>query len=173
MTQITPIEDAYIDDVIKSEGPFNPNLNKTQGIKLRELVKLLRDRMVQATETRAGIAMVATVDQALAKLSDTEMMTPAKLGALIDSEKKWFKFQVAMTGETEQAILMEYAGQIDSSMLGGCNDLKLKIGVNGDYPNDAQVFPFTFNIGDRVFFTFKYDDLMFAKCNVILKGKYN
>lgn len=127
----------------------------------------------QATETKIGIAKVATEAQAIAKLSDTEMMTPAKSGALIASEKKWFKFQIAMTGETEQAILMEYAGQINSSLLGGCNGLKLKIGIDGLYPYDAQPYPFVFDAGDRVFFTFNYDDLMFAKCNVILKGKYN
>jgi len=127
----------------------------------------------QATETRIGIAKVATEAQAIAKLSDTEMMTPAKIGATIAAEKKWFKFQIALTGETEQAILMEYSGQINSSLLGGCNTLKLKNGVDALYPNDNQVYPFVFNAGDRVFFTFNYDDVMFAKCNVILKGKYN
>ncbi len=33
------ISDAYIEEIIKSSGAFNPALNKTQGIKLRELVK--------------------------------------------------------------------------------------------------------------------------------------
>lgn len=127
----------------------------------------------QATETRIGIAKVATVAQAVAKLSDTEMMTPVKSGALIAEEKKWFKFQIAMTGENEQAILMEEAGQINSVLLGGCDTLKLKIGNAGTYPVGAQTYPFVFDIGDRVFFTFNYSDLMFAKCNVILKGKYN
>ncbi|RQO66844.1 hypothetical protein DBR40_21565 [Pedobacter sp. KBW01] len=129
--------------------------------------------MQQATEVRTGIAKVATTAQAIDRLSDTEMMTPAKTGATISAEKKWFKFQIAMTRETEQAILMEYSGQVNSSLLGGCNTLKLKIGVEGAYPNEDQTYPFIFNTGDRVFFTFNYDDLMFAQCNVILSGKYN
>jgi hypothetical protein len=45
MSNIPPIEDAYIDSVIKSSGPLKPNLNKTQGIELRAMVKLLRDRL--------------------------------------------------------------------------------------------------------------------------------
>lgn len=47
MIQIPPIEDSYIDDVIKA-APYDPGLNKTQGIKLRELVKLMRDQMSQS-----------------------------------------------------------------------------------------------------------------------------
>jgi hypothetical protein len=42
-----PIEDSYIDGIIRASGVFNPDLNKTQGIKLRELVKALRDRFEQ------------------------------------------------------------------------------------------------------------------------------
>lgn len=45
MPQFQPITDAYIDEVIKSAGPYNPLLLKTQGVKLRELIKLLRDRL--------------------------------------------------------------------------------------------------------------------------------
>lgn len=47
MAQIPPIEDSYIDDVIRA-APYDPGLNKTQGIKLRELVKLMRDQMIQS-----------------------------------------------------------------------------------------------------------------------------
>ncbi|UIR56363.1 hypothetical protein LZQ00_00710 [Sphingobacterium sp. SRCM116780] len=39
------ITDQYIEDVIKSNHTYNPNLNKTQGEKLRELVKNLRDHI--------------------------------------------------------------------------------------------------------------------------------
>ncbi|SDE67141.1 Lysophospholipase L1 [Mucilaginibacter pineti] len=48
------IDDFYIDDVIKSTGPFNAALNKTQGVKLRELVKLLRDGLQQEIDEHAG-----------------------------------------------------------------------------------------------------------------------
>lgn len=47
MGQIPRIEDAYIDSVIKSAGAYQPSVIKTQGIKLRELMKLLRDRFEQ------------------------------------------------------------------------------------------------------------------------------
>ncbi|SDE67114.1 Pectate lyase superfamily protein [Mucilaginibacter pineti] len=48
------IDDSYIDDVIKSAGPFNSALDKTQGVKLRELVKLLRDGLQQEIVDHAG-----------------------------------------------------------------------------------------------------------------------
>lgn len=47
MAQIPYIDDQYINEVIKSAEAYNPELNKTQGVKLRELIKLLRDRMEQ------------------------------------------------------------------------------------------------------------------------------
>jgi len=59
---IGPIADSYIDDIIKSSNVYNPNLNLTQGIKLRELVKLLRDRLEQEI---AGLGDSDTEMQAL------------------------------------------------------------------------------------------------------------
>lgn len=47
MAQIPPIEDGYIDGVIKSHAPYDPDLDQTQGVKMRELVKLMRDRLEQ------------------------------------------------------------------------------------------------------------------------------
>lgn len=44
------ITDQYIEDVIKSNHTYNPNLNKTQGEKLRELVKNLRDQSGSGSE---------------------------------------------------------------------------------------------------------------------------
>ncbi|WP_343522975.1 glycoside hydrolase TIM-barrel-like domain-containing protein [Pedobacter sp.] len=49
MAKITTITDEYIDEIIKSSGPFSPSLNKTQGIKLRELIKKLRDGAADET----------------------------------------------------------------------------------------------------------------------------
>ncbi len=43
MSEIQPIDDAYIDSIIKAVGSYNPSLNKTQGVQFRELIKLLRD----------------------------------------------------------------------------------------------------------------------------------
>jgi hypothetical protein len=59
MAQIPPIDDNYIDDIIKAQDVFNPGLNKTQGVKLRELVKLLRDRLEQ--EIAAGGSSIPAV----------------------------------------------------------------------------------------------------------------
>lgn len=47
MPNIPPITDAYIDEIIKAPDAYNPTLNKTQGVKLRELLKLMRDRVEQ------------------------------------------------------------------------------------------------------------------------------
>lgn len=44
---IPPISDAYIDEIIKSAGPYVESINKTQGVKLRELIKTLRDYFEQ------------------------------------------------------------------------------------------------------------------------------
>lgn len=45
MAQIPPITDAYIDEIVKAPDAYNPTLNKTQGVKLRELLKLMRDKI--------------------------------------------------------------------------------------------------------------------------------
>lgn len=47
MPQTLPITDAYIDEIIKAQDAYNPTLNKTQGVKLRELIKLMRDEIEQ------------------------------------------------------------------------------------------------------------------------------
>jgi hypothetical protein len=72
MSNIPPIEDGYIDDVIKSSGPLKPNLNKTQGIELRALVKLLRDRLEgeisdHYASNEAALSQKANVDQVVLK----------------------------------------------------------------------------------------------------------
>lgn len=51
MPEIQPIDDSYIDGVIKAAGAYNPNLSKTQGVRLRELIKLMRDRFEQQLST--------------------------------------------------------------------------------------------------------------------------
>ncbi|RLJ80522.1 hypothetical protein [Pedobacter alluvionis] len=47
MAQIPPITDAYIDEIVKASDAYNPALNKSQGVKLRELIKKLRDYFTQ------------------------------------------------------------------------------------------------------------------------------
>lgn len=46
---VPPIDDSYIDAIIKSDGPYNPALNRTQGVKLRELMKRFRDYFEEQT----------------------------------------------------------------------------------------------------------------------------
>ncbi|MDB4922072.1 hypothetical protein [Mucilaginibacter sp.] len=50
-----PITDAYIDSIINANDPYNPNLNKTQGVQLRALVKLLRDSLEQQIADSAAL----------------------------------------------------------------------------------------------------------------------
>jgi hypothetical protein len=64
MPEQGPIEDSYIDGIIRASGVFNPDLNKTQGIKLRELVKALRDRFEQ--EIAAAVAAAQSESSARA-----------------------------------------------------------------------------------------------------------
>ena len=47
MAQIPPITDSYIDEIIKSQGAYIEGVNKTQGIKLRELIKRLNNYFEQ------------------------------------------------------------------------------------------------------------------------------
>ncbi|WP_410220703.1 hypothetical protein [Pedobacter sp.] len=54
MAQIPPILDEYIDEVIKSSGDYVATKNKTQGIKLRELIKKLRDYFEQEIPKRTS-----------------------------------------------------------------------------------------------------------------------
>jgi len=125
----------------------------------------------QASETKIGIARVATQEEAIDALSDSLIMSPLKVEQKIISEKEYVNYQVAMTGETEQAIYMENAGQIYQVIGAGCNAIKLKRGINGTYPSGVQTYPFNYFPGDRIFFTFNYDDLLFAKCNIKFKCK--
>lgn len=72
MSNIPPIEDGYIDHVIKSSGPLKPSLNKTQGIELRALVKLLRDRLEgeiadHYVSNQAALSEKANIDQVVLK----------------------------------------------------------------------------------------------------------
>jgi len=179
MTPIPPITDSYIDDIIKSVGAYDSGLNKTQGVKLRELIKLLRDRFEQgaaidsATETNPGIIELATIAEALARTDDERAMTALKTISLILDEKKNVSYQIAPVSLNEVSILMENAGQVNSALIAGANNLKLKIGISGAYPSGVQVYPFAYAAGDRVFMTYNYDDLNNASCNIKLKCKDN
>ncbi|MCX2484527.1 hypothetical protein [Pedobacter sp. MR2016-24] len=72
MAQIPPIEDAYIDSIIKSGGAYQPSLTKTQGVKLRELMKLLRDRFEQEITTLPAIIGVKAQNFRLSRVYITD-----------------------------------------------------------------------------------------------------
>lgn len=72
MSNIPPIEDSYIDSVIKSTGPLKPGLNKTQGLEMRALIKLLRNRLESEiaenySANQAAISLKADTDQVILK----------------------------------------------------------------------------------------------------------
>jgi hypothetical protein len=127
----------------------------------------------QASETKIGIMRIGTQAETNEYLLDSVAVTPEKLGGAIVEEKKWVNYQVAMTGETEQAVYMENAGEIYDVKFAGCNSIKLKIEMSGTYPESAQTYPFSYPANSRVFFTFNYDDQMFAKCSIKFKCKDN
>jgi len=77
MEQIAPLDDQYIDEIIKSNLPYNPALNKTQGKKLRELIKLLRDRLEQELAEQALI-LEQKIDKIPGKGLSTSDFTPAE-----------------------------------------------------------------------------------------------
>lgn len=56
MSEIPFIDDQYIDQTIKSAGAYNPALNKTQGVKLRELIKRLRDRIEESNSDVVNVS---------------------------------------------------------------------------------------------------------------------
>lgn len=68
MPEIQPINDAYIDSIIKAADAYNPNLSKTQGIQLRELIKLMRDRFEQQLANVSGGSAAAEQVQTYAAM---------------------------------------------------------------------------------------------------------
>ena len=56
MPDIGPIQDSYIDSVIKSNQVSNPDTSKTQGADLRQLIKDIRDHFEQEIASNPGPA---------------------------------------------------------------------------------------------------------------------
>lgn len=126
-----------------------------------------------ATESSAGIIEIATIAEALARTDDQRAMTALKTIALILDEKKTVSYQISPVGVNEVSILMENSGQVNSTLVSGASNVKLKIGLTGTYPTGSQTYPFSYTAGDRVFITYNYSDLNNASCNVKLKCKDN
>ena len=90
MAQIPPITDAYIDEIVKAPDAYNPTLNKTQGVKLRELLKLMRDRLEQqAGGITAGSDLISVTYQELTSLMFLGALIPGKRYLLTDYKTTW------------------------------------------------------------------------------------
>lgn len=126
-----------------------------------------------ATETSAGILEIATIAEALARIDDQRAMTTLKTISLILDEKKNVSYQISPVGLNEVSVLMENSGQVNSTLISGASNLKLKIGIAGPYSTGSQTYPFNYAANDRVFITYNYNDLNNASCNVKLKCKDN
>ncbi|MFI5136249.1 MAG: DUF5977 domain-containing protein [Sphingobacteriales bacterium] len=99
---IGPVTDAYIDSIINANDPYNPNLNKTQGVQLRALIKLLRDRLEQET----GLISITYAD--LSTLVNASGLTPGQLYLLTDYATVFHQpvTDTIITG-TAEPLLME------------------------------------------------------------------
>ncbi|WP_293304714.1 hypothetical protein [Pedobacter sp. UBA5917] len=87
MPQIEPIDDNYIDEVIKSAEPYNQAINKTQGVKLRELIKKLRDYFEEKISGSSGLISITYV-QLVSKMENAELIAGANY-LLSDYQMAW------------------------------------------------------------------------------------
>lgn len=95
---ITPIDDDYINSIIKSAGPYNPDLNETQGIKLRELIKLLRDQIQQG----GGQSAPQSVTYAqLMDLVNGNLLVPTRQYLITDFASRFCKFTLLYDDATK------------------------------------------------------------------------
>ncbi|MBS1520288.1 MAG: hypothetical protein JST50_04790 [Bacteroidetes bacterium] len=127
----------------------------------------------QATESTAGIVALATLAEALAGTDDSKAMTALKTLSLILNEKKTVSYQINPVNISEVSVYMENAGQVNSLLIAGATNAKLKIGTGGTYPSGTQTYPFTYSAGDRVFISFTYTDQANTNCNIKLKCQDN
>ena len=127
----------------------------------------------QATETAPGIVALATITEALAGTDDAKAMTALKTLALILNQKKIVSYQINPVNISEVSVYMENAGHVNSLLIAGATNAKLKIGTGGTYPSGTQTYPFSYSAGDRVFISFTYTDQANTTCNIKLKCQDN
>jgi hypothetical protein len=90
MSQIPPITDAYIDEIIKAPDAYNPVLNKTQGVKLRELLKLMRDRTEECcTGSNTNADLIQVTHQQLTSLLFSSALISGKHYLLTNYKTTW------------------------------------------------------------------------------------
>lgn len=124
----TQITDAYIDEIIKAPDAYNPTLNKTQGVKLRELIKLMRDKLDQPG---GGGALLSTVSYAeLVSLVSTSTLVPGAQYLLSDYKMYW----KCVAGNTE----LREADNLEPLILSAVSPNKISSSAKSTiYPNDV------------------------------------
>lgn len=95
---LNPIDDDYINSIIKSSGPYNPALNKTQGVKLRELIKLLRDQIQQGGGGQSGPQPVTYAQ--LMDLVNGNLLVPARQYLITDFASRFSKYTLYRDANT-------------------------------------------------------------------------
>lgn len=95
---LNPIDDDYINSIIKSSGPYNPALNKTQGVKLRELVKLMRDQIQQGGGGQSGPQPVTYAQ--LMDLVNGNLLVPARQYLITDFASRFSKYTLYQDANT-------------------------------------------------------------------------
>lgn len=103
MAQISFIDDAYIDDIIKAVDPYNPALNRTQGVKMRELIKQLRD-YIKTSNSQFTAEYDALLARVVALENSTPKYTPEPpTNGLVNDSLDFFSFtQSPMASGKEQ-----------------------------------------------------------------------
>lgn len=110
-----------------------------------------------------------TTGQILAKINATDYNTTWISGNQIKS----YQLMMAPVGLNEVPFYFLNAGNITAGSISGATGLKLKTGIAGTYPVGAQIYPFAYAAGDRVYATFNYSDLTHADANIILTCQDN
>lgn len=168
MPENLPIDDAYIDQVIKANEPYDPNEERTQGVKLRELVKRIRNRIDNQeagsgvgklfvyTTSGDGIRNSFSIPHGLDYTPTSVTVTPNSDDASFDNTNLFvYQTSARIVGENV-VIFCRRAGSLNGPKA-GVNNLSWSILVGGDdqgavTPNaptngveDLENFTFSFN----------------------------
>lgn len=146
MAQIPFIEDAYIDDVIKSAGAYDPTLNLTQGVKLRELLKLMRDSLAQGGSGSVGLAAIPVTYAELVSMINGSTLVAGQKYLLTDFQST-FIYSGYYTDNNNRAGFyltdLVYSGDIEPIILTAVASGKLSsIAKSVLFPGDEIVYTY-------------------------------
>lgn len=152
MPQIAPIDDNYIDDVIKSAGPYDQKINTTQGVKLRELIKKLRDYIEQEKSGSSGIIEVTynelsslIINNGLS-VGQQYLLTDYKMHWKVNSDTSFSTYDsIERDGITEEALILtaisvNRLSHDAKSLVYPGDDIKYVVGVFNYEKNRELVF---------------------------------